>query len=81
MKAKIYGKRWFQKTYGNTYHSVTILINNEVYYQGCSYGYGNQYIETAKQLLKAAGYDLNKIEFENHVKDVNRKKDLYKEIF
>ena len=26
---KIYGRRWFQKSYGNTYHTTTVIINGE----------------------------------------------------
>lgn len=47
------GKRWCQKTYGNTYHTVTIY-----YSDGTSetskktYGYDDSYLQTAAKLAK-----------------------------
>ena len=26
---EISGKRWFQRTYGNTYHTTTVIVNGE----------------------------------------------------
>lgn len=52
------GKRWFQKSYGNTYHSVNVNIldletnEEKELYEPFSYGYGEQYKETATDLLK-----------------------------
>ncbi len=83
---KIYGKLWFQRLYGNTYHSVTVIVNNEeILFKGFTYGYGNQFLQTAVDLLNEAGYsttysDLIKIA-DYKSKEVSRKKDLYKEIF
>ncbi len=54
---EIWGKKWFQKSYGNTYHAVKVYVNNELI--GTSpirYGYGDQYIQTAEDILKKAGY-------------------------
>lgn len=56
----IIGKRWFQRTYGNSYHSVKIYVNDEILYKGFSYGYGNQYIQTAAEMLESAGYNLDR---------------------
>ena len=49
-------KRWFQKTNGNTYHSVNVYVNN-VLIGRCdfTYGYGEQYLVTALKLLNKAG--------------------------
>ena len=48
----ILGRRWFQKTYGNTYHSATILIDGEeVHKTPEEYGYGDQYLQTAVEWL------------------------------
>ena len=45
MNITLIGRRWFQKTYGNTYHTVTVLIDGtEVYQSPKSYGYGDQYV-------------------------------------
>ena len=57
----VIGRRWFARTYGNTYHSATILV----FYRGGGrplymltdkhYGYGEQYIETAAERLEKEG--------------------------
>ena len=59
MKVKtitIDARRWFQKTYGNTYHSVRVYVNNE-YLGGVdfAYGYDRQYIQTAFDILSNNG--------------------------
>lgn len=52
----IEGRRWFQRTYGNTYHSVRIYANGaEIAYSGRHYGYGDQYLQTALAILKEQG--------------------------
>ena len=52
----IAGKRWFDSKNGNTYHSVTIFYadgsHDTVPY---TYGYGDQFIETALQRLEEKG--------------------------
>ena len=51
------GRRWFQKTYGNTYHSVTVLLDGEpVHNSGRCYGYGDQYEQTGLDWLQANGH-------------------------
>lgn len=53
---QIIGRRWFQRSYGNTYHSVKVFVNGkEVGYCAHAYGYGDQYINTAADLLVKAG--------------------------
>lgn len=45
---RIEGRRWFQRAYGNTYHSVRIRVDGEVVATvGPCYGYGDQYETTA----------------------------------
>lgn len=52
----INGRRWFQKSYGNTYHSVDVTVT---YSDGSArtlssrkrYGYDEQYIQTAIELM------------------------------
>lgn len=82
---EIYGKRWFQKSYGNTYHTATVVVNGEELKSGITYGYGNHYLTTAAELLKANGYDIPDdngkafammIKYEHSATDVKRKKDL-----
>ena len=48
----IYGKTWFQKSYGNTYHITKVYVNDKVI--GISeqeYGYGEHYVQTGMQIL------------------------------
>lgn len=84
---RIVGKRWFQKSFGNTYHSVEIWVNNEKLYVPFAYGYGNQFLETARAELVRAGYLVDLENYYNFVDfvrchgsfdviDVERKKDL-----
>jgi len=51
----IQGKRWFQKTYGSTYNSVTIEIVTKdwstIIYLPSGYGYGDYYFQRAKKEL------------------------------
>lgn len=70
----IKGVRWFQKSYGNTYHKVYVsaLINGAWQELGSSaicYGYGEAHITTAAWWLSEKGfieidsyYDLHKRE-------------------
>jgi len=54
----VIGRKWFDKINGNTYHTATILIDGEhkpeldIPFQ---YGYGDQYLQSAGQLLDEAG--------------------------
>tara|TARA_Y100000310_G_C20475348_1_gene712116 strand:- start:352 stop:660 length:309 start_codon:yes stop_codon:yes gene_type:complete len=42
------GRRWFQRTYGNTYHSVEIVVNGRPLHKiNYKYGYGQHYIQSA----------------------------------
>ena len=84
LKIEIVGRRWFQKSYGNTYHSVVVYINGgEGHTVPFAYGYGDGYIQTgldkAEEVLgrKLARWwgDRNFV-LETSVIDVKRKKDL-----
>jgi hypothetical protein len=87
----ISGRRWFQTTYGNTYHSVTVYVNGqEVLHVPFRYGYESHYLQTAAEALKEAGYlpgydnttvlwrycQEHGINLSNEATDVKRKKDL-----
>ena len=88
----ITGKRWFQRSCGNTYHSVTVEIRHAkkdtIYLKsGIHYGYNDQYRQTACDMLIKAGYIKNWHEFCEltrnnrdkfvfNVSDVSREKDL-----
>jgi hypothetical protein len=53
----IIGRRWFQKTNGNTYHSVEIVVDGrQVHRINYAYGYDSQYRENAKNWLLENGY-------------------------
>jgi hypothetical protein len=85
----LHARRWFERTNGNTHHTVTIEIDGkEVGTTPTTYGYGDMYIRTAFDWLVENGY-LTKLhpaqaysEFSRihghgfYVVDVPRKKDL-----
>lgn len=59
----ISARRWFQKTYGNTYHSVKVYavmaddsLGDVVAENSYAYGYGDHYLVTACEALIKAGY-------------------------
>ena len=54
-------RRWLDRVYGNTYHSVTVTVKHArkadlVLRCDYEYGYGEQYLQTAHELLSKAGY-------------------------
>lgn len=52
----IIGRRWFQKTYGNTYHTAQVILDgNTIGKTYKHYGYGDQYIDSAFALLESKG--------------------------
>lgn len=86
----INAKRWFDKLYGNTYHSVRVYHNgNELGFIPFEYGYGNHYLQTAKKIIERETMlnvspkylDIRTLEemgvkVVDNVTDVTRKKDL-----
>ncbi len=59
MKSNLHieGRRWFQKTYGNTYHSVRIFKDGkELVFLPYQYGYGEQWLQTALDWLREKGH-------------------------
>jgi len=83
----VLGRRWFEKTNGNTYHSCIVYIDGkQIAFEPFAYGYGNAYRQTAVELLNKAGITAtfplwrwckdNNVELVDDVVDVNRKKDL-----
>lgn len=79
-KYLILGKLWFQKSYGNTYHSVKIidLENGEtVSVIPKTYGYGEQYRQTAYDKLVSLGLVDKKDRF-NH--ELNFKRFVYQRL-
>lgn len=89
---EILAKRWFQKSYGNTYFSAEIYANgNFIHKIDFQYGYGDQYLWACFDWLKKNGYlkytlgnenhirrcfEYNGIEYFHTVSEVHRKKDL-----
>lgn len=53
---RISGRRWFQRSYGNTYHTARAWVNGEqVASLETTYGYGDQYLHNMMDLLERAG--------------------------
>lgn len=48
----IIGRRWFDRKYGNTYHSVSVWVDGEFIGKNpYEYGYGDHYIQSAFVIL------------------------------
>jgi hypothetical protein len=86
----IQGYKWFDGTYGNTYHTVTItdLKTGRVIHRDTTmrYGYGDQWKQSAYDELKKSGlvkehdrfnHELNGKRFIYSETEVQRKKDLF----
>ncbi len=53
----VVGRRWFDRTYGNTYHTAAISVNGQfVHKTPVDYGYGEMYMQNATAWLKKNGY-------------------------
>ena len=85
----INARRWFDKTWGNTYHSVSVKKDGvHIGSVDFAYGYDRQYLQTAHKILADAGlepedYNLflqnmmeNREYYHEFASDVGRKKDL-----
>lgn len=49
-------RRWFQRTYGNTYHTVAVYLDGElVGISDRTYGYGEHFLHTAGTILAEYG--------------------------
>ena len=52
----ITGRKWFERTNGNTYHSAEAVIDGEMVGRvDYAYGYGDQWEQSAVDLLQASG--------------------------
>lgn len=48
------GRRWFQRTYGNTYHTCQIMLDGKtVHKTPMQYGYGQQFEQSGWEWLEA----------------------------
>ncbi len=52
----IEGRRWFQKSYGNTYNTVTIHKDGESIKLPIEYGYGEYLLQRAQEWLGKNGF-------------------------
>lgn len=89
----ISGRRWRQRVYGNTYHSVAIYVDGEhVHTAPMQYGGDEQYLWTATRWLMENGHlpkmktlghiriyceDKEDIKYTHEVADVKRERDLH----
>jgi hypothetical protein len=56
------GRRWLDKKNGNTYHTVRVWVDGQFAVEhGMTFGYDNQYLETAHDAL--AANDLLPVEY------------------
>jgi hypothetical protein len=87
----IVGRRWFQRSYGNTYHTAEVFVDGRLIGKTPkAYGYGEQYVQSGVELAQDQGYlpagDLFPywkrigeelgIAFQSTVVDVERERDL-----
>jgi len=85
------GRRWFQRTYGNTYFSAVGYVDGDIKATiDFEYGYGDHYIDCIADALERAGHmpgreenqplwqycNDHNIKYNYSVSDVERKKDL-----
>lgn len=60
----VIGKRWFDRVYGNTYHSCLVIVNGEEKgFIPFEYGYGDCYKQTALKILQGLGYFNNGLSY------------------
>ena len=53
----IYGRRWFERVNGNTYHTCDIWVDGQhVHKVPFNYGYGSMYRQNAEVWLRDSGY-------------------------
>lgn len=71
----ISGRLWFDKSGGNTYHAVSISANGKWLFDiGRTYGYEDQYLNTALEYLKKFGLVSQEV---RSVFDLRETVDLY----
>ena len=88
-KLEVNGRRWFQRSYGNTYFTADIYVNDRrAAYIPESYGYGDYYLQAAAEKLKELGFMPSEesvlwrwasdqgIDFQYSAEDVRRMRDL-----
>lgn len=54
---EVHGRRWFARTYGNTYHTAQLVVDGkQVPGVQRQYGYGDHYLTTAAEQLEKLGH-------------------------
>ena len=88
-RVEIIGTRWFQKSYGNTYHVARVYFDDELVYESpITYGYDDGYVQTAQKWLAENRWmpsdevpwryfrDQKGRQYQAHAVDVPRERDL-----
>ena len=70
----ITGRRWFQRTYGNTYNTARILADGFAFDLPKQYGYGDYWAQHCREWLREVGYAGTIVQ--GSVSDVLRERDL-----
>ena len=62
----IHGKRWFNRTHGNTYFSAVAYVNGALVEAiDYEYGYGNQYADSMLGKLEKNGHIKPRVKYDN----------------
>lgn len=69
IKYVIHAKKWRDKVNGNTYHSVRVLNtqNNAMIASPFKYGYGEQFMQSAKEEMKKVNWLNDKFTAEDYL--------------
>ena len=70
----IIGRRWFQRTYGNTYNTACIIADGFAFDLPKEYGYGDYWAQRCREWLREVGYRGAIVQ--GGVSDVLRERDL-----
>ena len=70
----ISGRRWFQRTYGNTYNTARIRCDGFAIQLPKGYGYGDYWSQRCREFLQGVGYKGEIVH--GGVSDVLRERDL-----
>ena len=57
----VFGRKWLDRKYGNTYHAVCVVVGEGTYFSEVTYGYENQFLQTAKELIAKKGIEAGEI--------------------
>ena len=71
----VIGRLW-RDSHGNTYHTSEVISKDYTDKSDITYGYGNQFIATAREMVEAKGLEWDNYHIINRQVMVNRKGDL-----